>query len=88
MISLRIRVEGRVQGVYFRASTKSKAIALGIRGFVRNEFDGSVYIEAEGDEEAVNSFLKWCYKGPDSAIVTKLIQDKQPVQNFSNFIIA
>jgi acylphosphatase len=45
-----IRISGRVQGVFFRASTKAKAEELGISGFVQNEPDGSVYIEAEGEE--------------------------------------
>jgi acylphosphatase len=52
-----IRVNGRVQGVFFRASTKEVADQLGVRGFVRNEPDGKVYIEAEADEEALKRFV-------------------------------
>ena len=46
-----IRIFGIVQGVYFRASTKMEADRLGVNGFVQNEMDGSVYIEAEGSAE-------------------------------------
>jgi acylphosphatase len=64
-----IRVSGRVQGVYFRASTKDEADRLGVKGIVRNERDGSVYIEAEGEDEPLNKFLEWCKHGPPSARV-------------------
>ncbi|MFB6307312.1 MAG: acylphosphatase, partial [Flavobacteriales bacterium] len=48
-----IRVRGKVQGVFYRATMVENAMRWGIKGFVRNETDGSVYIEAEGDEEAL-----------------------------------
>jgi acylphosphatase len=82
-----IKVSGRVQGVFFRASTKTKAEELHIKGFVRNEPDGSVYIEAEGDETALKSFLDWCRCGPPRAQVTACHIQEAAVQNFLNFKI-
>jgi acylphosphatase len=68
---LSIKISGKVQGVFFRASTKGAAEHLGISGFVRNEPDGSVYIEAEGEEEKLNQFMEWCRIGPPRAKVEK-----------------
>jgi acylphosphatase len=66
---LAIRVSGTVQGVFYRRSAASQAEELGLVGFVRNEPDGSVYIEAEGDESAIDAFLQWAEVGPPAAIV-------------------
>jgi acylphosphatase len=68
---LNIRVSGKVQGVFFRASAKEKADELGIHGFVRNEADGSVYIEAIGDELILQQFVDWCHQGPARARVDR-----------------
>lgn len=64
-----IRVYGNVQGVSFRIAVKERAETLGIRGFVRNDPDGTVYIEAEGTPEAIAEFIGWCHKGPPLAEV-------------------
>ncbi len=64
-----IRVTGRVQGVYYRASARAEAERLGLCGFVRNEPDGSVYAEAEGDSEPLDRFIAWCRRGPEYALV-------------------
>ena len=64
-----ISVFGKVQGVFFRASTKNKAHELNIKGFVSNQNDGSVYIEAEGDPKNLQKFINWCKKGPQNARV-------------------
>lgn len=52
-----ITVSGKVQGVFYRASTKEKAEQLGIKGFVRNQSDGTVYIEAEGEVSQLDAFI-------------------------------
>jgi acylphosphatase len=62
-------VRGRVQGVFFRASTLERAQELGLRGWVRNRPDGAVELVAEGDEAAVASLVDWCHHGPPSAKV-------------------
>jgi acylphosphatase len=69
MQHVRIRVTGKVQGVFFRDTARTQALNLGINGFVRNEPDGSVYIEAEGNDNAVRQFLAWCHQGPRDAVV-------------------
>lgn len=67
-----IRVSGRVQGVFYRASARAEARRLGLKGFVRNEPDGDVYAEAEGEREALDAFVAWCRKGPEHARVEKV----------------
>ena len=63
------QVTGRVQGVYFRQSTKEEARRLGLSGWVRNRRDGSVELEAAGKSVAVDALLDWLRHGPDLAIV-------------------
>lgn len=67
-----VRVEGRVQGVWFRAWTREEALARGIRGHVRNEADGSVTALISGPEEAVRGMLEALHEGPPAARVTKV----------------
>jgi len=64
-----LRVRGRVQGVFYRASARDQAVRLGLRGGVRNRLDGSVELWAEGDEGALDSLLRWCHQGPPAARV-------------------
>ncbi len=69
---LHIIVGGRVQGVWFRASTKDKARELGLSGKVWNRSDGRVEILAEGPENALLLLQKWCRVGPKAARVDEL----------------
>ena len=87
MIHLNIKVKGTVQGVFFRASTRLKAIELGIKGFVENQTDGSVYIEAEGSKEQLDKFTEWCKMGPEMAFVENLSIKEAPLINYLDFII-
>lgn len=87
MKHVNIRVAGKVQGVFFRASTKQKADELGVRGFVRNEHDGSVYIEAEGDEEQLTRFVAWCGHGPAHARVESCEVTAGDIMRFTGFEI-
>ncbi len=87
MIHINIRVTGRVQGVNFRASAKEKALELGLCGFVRNETDGSVYLEAEGHEEKINELTKWCKQGPSLAHVTNVMVVRGELKEFIRFEI-
>ncbi len=72
MLKIHFKVEGRVQGVYYRQSAIDVAQRLGLRGWVRNRRDGSVEILATGDEKALNEFLGWCRIGPEAAKVAAL----------------
>lgn len=73
--------------MFFRYSAKKKADELGIKGFVRNDPDGSVYIEAEGDEKFLENFLEWCKIGPDSAKIEKVYAEEAELKNFKEFTI-
>jgi len=66
---VRVRVRGRVQGVFFRAEARSRAESLGVAGWVRNAEDGSVEAVFEGDEARVRSMVDWCRRGPSGARV-------------------
>ncbi len=70
--SIKISVYGRVQGVNYRYSAQNKAQSLGISGFAKNMPDGSVYMEAEGNEDALDAFIEWCGQGPLMASVSKI----------------
>jgi acylphosphatase len=72
MIGRRVRIHGRVQGVFFRNWTREKALALGVRGWVRNRRDGSVELEAFGEDEAVEALIAACRAGPPAARVERV----------------
>ena len=83
----KITVQGRVQGVWFRKYTQEAALAYGIKGFVENSGDGSVYVEAEGSGEELDRFLEWLHQGSPLSRVEKVIRrEGQPV-GFSSFEI-
>lgn len=82
---IKLKIFGRVQGVLFRASAKREAEKLGITGFVRNEPDGSIYLEAEGQEDDLNKFLGWCSHGPIMAKVIRVEEEEAPVRNLTDF---
>jgi acylphosphatase len=69
---LQMLVRGRVQGVYFRASTQREARRLGITGWVKNRADGTVEICAEGEEIAIRELFGWAQKGPSAARVERV----------------
>lgn len=81
----KIQVIGKVQGVFFRASTQDKAEELGIKGWVKNEADGSVLIEAEGSEDKLQHFISWCRQGPSRADVKKVEYSDDAVQGYERF---
>ncbi len=81
-------VRGRVQGVYFRASTRDRARQLGLSGWVRNRRDGSVEILAEGDTACLEQFVVWCHGGPPGAVITDLdVEWQEASGEFSGFVI-
>ena len=87
MKHLSIHVSGKVQGVFFRASTKGKAEELNIKGNVRNNADGSVSIEAEGEEENLHQFVEWCKRGPKFAQVERCEVKQGGIRNLKGFFI-
>ena len=87
MITIRGRIYGQVQGVFFRKYTRDKANELNIKGFVKNEPDGTVYFEAEGENENIEEFKKWCSKGSPGAKVTKVETEETELKKYKNFQI-
>ena len=87
MKNLKIIVSGKVQGVFYRASARDAASQLGIKGYARNEPDGRVLIEAEGEEEALEKFVAWCRKGPPRASVDEVTVKENDLMNFTSFEI-
>jgi acylphosphatase len=77
MERVHVYVRGRVQGVFFRASTRDQARRLRLHGWVRNCRDGSVEIIAEGGKDNLQQFLGWCRGGPPGATVTDIIAEWQ-----------
>jgi len=73
MSAFHLIVQGKVQGVFFRATAKKQADLLGVNGWARNTEDGHVEIIAEGEEDKLGKFLEWCKKGPSNAKVEKII---------------
>jgi acylphosphatase len=65
----RVRVRGRVQGVFFRVETRDRARSLGLAGWVRNCADGAVEAVFEGEPDRVESMIDWCGRGPAGAQV-------------------
>ena len=84
-LRLDLFIEGRVQGVGYRYSAKMKAESLGIRGSVQNLRDGSVFVTAQGEKEAMDNFVRWCYKGPPGAIVRNIEKIQGKTNKFSEF---
>ena len=72
MVARKIQIFGKVQGVFFRATTKTQADNLGLNGWVKNESDGSVLIEVQGSEEKINTFISWCNNGSQFAKVSSV----------------
>jgi acylphosphatase len=85
---LHVFITGRVQGVFFRANTQSKAQELGLTGWVRNLRDGRVEAVFEGPRPAVEAVLAWCQKGPPGSVVNTVEEHwKEPTGEFKSFSI-
>jgi len=82
-----ITVTGKVQGVGFRYNTMYSAKKMKITGFVKNQTNGSVYIEAEAEQEVLDQFIEHCKTGPSSANVRKVTFSESNLVNFKSFEI-
>lgn len=81
-------VQGRVQGVFFRAYTQDEAVRLGLKGWVRNRPDGSVEAVLEGEESAVDRMIEWLRKGsPMSLVSGVMVTEEKPVGETGAFAI-
>lgn len=89
MLRAHVYVYGRVQGVFFRASTRDEAKAIGIKGWVKNRHNGSVEAVFEGEKDTVDKIVKWCKKGPAGAYVERVdVSWDKYLGEFDEFTIA
>ncbi len=85
-IRVRLVIEGRVQGVFFRDSARKQAMRADVNGWVRNRPEGTVEVVAEGQEEQVRKLVEWCRHGPPSARVTRVRETQEHFSGeFSDF---
>jgi len=82
-----VRIYGIVQGVGFRYFTFKKANLLGIKGFVKNLPDGSVFVDCEGDEENLKFFLEYLKEGPSFSRVDKIELKEETPKGYPSFVI-
>ena len=88
MKKVNIKIYGRVQGVFFRHNTKKIADKLKLKGWVKNNSDGTVYLVAEGENKAIDSLIKWCRKGPIGAKVENIeVKEMKYKKEFETFSI-
>ena len=83
MSAARFLVAGRVQGVWFRAATRERALALRLQGFARNLGDGGVEVVATGDGAAIDELEQWLWQGPPLAKVSSV--ERQPLDTGVDF---
>ncbi len=81
------KVHGKVQGVNFRDSTRDFALSRSIDGIIRNEPDGSVYLEAEGSREQLDALREWLEQGPSAADVDEIDLHEGDVRNHEGFTV-
>ena len=88
MKTYHLHITGKVQGVWYRASAKDKALALGLKGKVWNEPDGTVGALVQGPDDLVTQFIAWCKEGPILAEVNDVAVSEQPMtESFTGFEI-
>jgi len=84
---VKLRIYGKVHRVGFRFSAMQQAYKIGVNGFVQNVDDGSIYIEAEGEEGKLEEFIAWCKAGPLGARIDKILMEEGTVCNYPSFDI-
>ena len=84
-VAVRLRVRGRVQGVWYRDSCRREAGRLGVRGWAANREDGTVEVHAEGRRDAVDALASWCAEGPPRARVTGIEARDVPAEGHTGF---
>ena len=88
MKRVHIIVQGRVQGIFFRANTRDKAVQLGLTGWVRNLDSDKVEVMAEGDDDSIKQLVSYCRQGPPSAHVDDIkVEFEEPKKDLGPFSI-
>ncbi|MDA8161844.1 MAG: acylphosphatase [Desulfobacteraceae bacterium] len=81
-------ISGRVQGVFYRASTMDEAARLGLTGWVKNLPDGRVELVAEGPPDKIEELISWCWQGPPYARVDHVtVQEEKSTDEFERFLM-
>jgi len=86
-LHVNITIRGKVNKVGFRFLAMQNAIKIGIAGFVMNAGIGKLIIEAEGSQENIQKFVKWCKIGPPHSSISQISINKAPLKNFTTFDI-
>ncbi len=88
MKRLHLIIKGRVQGVFYRHNAKKKALALNLKGYVKNLDNGDVEIIAEGPEDKLNELIKWCWHGsPFSKVENIEVKWSNPENEYTDFFV-
>lgn len=87
MKTYELYISGKVQGVYYRASTRAKAQELELTGYVENLPDGRVHAVVQGREDACRHLINWCRQGPDRAQVTAVDVSPISAPSYETFTI-
>ncbi len=82
---LKLKITGKVQGVWYRASMQKEAKQLDVSGYVKNESDGSVFAEVEGDHLMLKRLVDWCWKGSDLAKVSNVFVEEGEIEGYESF---
>ena len=85
--AFKIRVEGKVQGVFYRKYTQVKAQELGLCGHVQNLEDGNVSIEVEGVDAGLDEFIAWCNEGSPASKVSRVFFEEIKISGHTSFSI-
>jgi acylphosphatase len=83
----RVRVRGRVQGVFFRDSARRQAERRGVAGWASNEPDGTVMLVLEGEREGVERMLDFCRTGPEAAHVEEVEESEEEPEGLEGFVV-
>ena len=87
MPTVHLIINGRVQGVFYRATAKKVAEDIGVTGWVKNTDEGKVEILATGSNNQLQKLIQWCKIGPSKAVVTDVLVSDRKEENFKGFDI-
>ncbi|MEO6838998.1 MAG: acylphosphatase [Ginsengibacter sp.] len=85
METVHLLITGKVQGVFFRETSRKMAEKLNIKGWIKNTTDDKVEAMITGEEMNLEEFIKWCKVGPERADVEEVKISKEPLSNFEKF---
>ena len=88
MSTVKLLINGKVQGVFYCATARQIANRIGITGWIKNTRDGNVEATVSGTEEQLQKFISWCKKGSEKAVVDEVIIIKKEETSFDEFVVA